>query len=106
MRLKTAYSDRWVRFHSLPEPKRYAADEEEYAIVLDRYNTVLDELFAGGEVYVVTPPPRRLAVLPPLRLLIRTGCIRMPASRPGGARTDRSSPRPGWPPGRHRGRHG
>lgn len=52
--LKTAYTDRWVRFHSLPESKRYAEDEGEYAILLDRYNTVLDELFAGGEVYVVT----------------------------------------------------
>ncbi len=52
--LKSAYADRWVRFHSLPESRRYAQDEAEYGIVLDRYNTVLDELFAGGEVYVVT----------------------------------------------------
>ncbi|WP_241847562.1 DUF3885 domain-containing protein [Streptomyces sp. CB02009] len=52
--LKTAYASRWVRFHSLPGSKRYAEDETEYAILLDRYNTVLDELFAGGEVYVVT----------------------------------------------------
>ncbi|WP_030258010.1 MULTISPECIES: DUF3885 domain-containing protein [Streptomyces] len=47
--------DRWVRFHSLPESKRYPDDEHEYAIVLERYNTVLDELFAGREVYVITP---------------------------------------------------
>jgi hypothetical protein len=52
--LKTAYADRWVRFHSLPASKRYAENEAEYAVLLDRYNTVLDELFAGGEVYVVT----------------------------------------------------
>ncbi len=52
--LKTVYGSRWVRFHSLPESKRYPEDEAEYAILLDRYNTVLDELFAGGEVYVVT----------------------------------------------------
>ncbi|MGW5345470.1 DUF3885 domain-containing protein [Streptomyces sp. HUAS TT3] len=52
--LKTTYADRWVRFHSLPESKRYAQDETEYAVLLDRYNTVLDELFAGGEAYVVT----------------------------------------------------
>ncbi|WP_406512609.1 hypothetical protein OG851_25095 [Streptomyces sp. NBC_00161] len=52
--LKTVYGDRWVRFHSLPESKRYAKDEAEYAVLLDRYNTVLDELFAGGEAYVVT----------------------------------------------------
>ncbi|MFJ3855133.1 hypothetical protein ACIPRL_02820 [Streptomyces sp. NPDC090085] len=52
--LKTVYKDRWVRFHSLPESKRYAEDEAEYAVLLDRYNTVLDELFAGRDAYVVT----------------------------------------------------
>ncbi|GAA3492459.1 DUF3885 domain-containing protein [Streptomyces cremeus] len=51
---RTAYPDRWVRFHSLPESKRHPATEAEYAIVLDRYNTVLDALFAGGDVLVVT----------------------------------------------------
>jgi hypothetical protein len=52
--LKQAYRERWVRFHSLPESKRYAETEAEYAIVLERYNTVLDELFAGEDVYVIT----------------------------------------------------
>ncbi|MFG2330312.1 hypothetical protein ACGFMM_11865 [Streptomyces sp. NPDC048604] len=51
---KGAYADRWVRFHSLPGSKRYPESEDEYAVVLDRYNTVLDELFAGGDVFVVT----------------------------------------------------
>jgi hypothetical protein len=44
-----------VRFHSLPESKRYAESEAEYAVILERYNAVLDELFAGKDVYVVTP---------------------------------------------------
>ncbi|WP_447004873.1 DUF3885 domain-containing protein [Saccharothrix isguenensis] len=52
--LKRAYPERWVRFHSLPESKRYAENEAEYATVLDRYNTALDELFAGEDVYVIT----------------------------------------------------
>jgi hypothetical protein len=43
-----------MRYHSLPESKRYPQDETEYAIVLERHNTVLDELFAGTEVYVIT----------------------------------------------------
>ncbi|TKA03224.1 hypothetical protein FCI23_36700 [Actinacidiphila oryziradicis] len=43
-----------MRFHSLPGSKRYPESEDEYAIVLDRYNTVLDELFAGMDVLVVT----------------------------------------------------
>lgn len=53
-RLKHAYPERWVRFHSLPESKRYPGTEDEYAIALHRYNAVLDELFAGEEVYVIT----------------------------------------------------
>ncbi|MGW3074922.1 DUF3885 domain-containing protein [Kitasatospora sp. NPDC001132] len=51
----TRTRDVWVRFHSLPQSKRYPDDEREYAIVLERHNTVLDELFAGSEVYVLTP---------------------------------------------------
>ncbi|MFI2346673.1 hypothetical protein ACH492_06360 [Streptomyces sp. NPDC019443] len=51
---RSAYADRWVRFHSLLGSKRYPESEVEYAIVLDRYNTVLDELFAGTDVFVVT----------------------------------------------------
>ncbi|MFE5586809.1 hypothetical protein [Kitasatospora sp. NPDC056531] len=47
--------DVWVRFHSLPRSKRHPETEREYAIALERYNTVLDELFAGAEVYVITP---------------------------------------------------
>ncbi|UZJ29831.1 DUF3885 domain-containing protein [Streptomyces endophytica] len=52
--LRAAYSDRWVRFHNLPGSKRHPETEDEYAVVLDRNNTVLDELFAGTDVYVVT----------------------------------------------------
>lgn len=52
--LKHIYRDRWVRFHSLPGSKRYPGNEAEYDIVLGRYNTVLDELFHGEEVRVVT----------------------------------------------------
>ncbi|WP_406862762.1 hypothetical protein ABZO31_20975 [Streptomyces sp. HUAS MG47] len=52
--IRDTYRDRWVRFHSLPESKRYPESEDEYAIALDRYNTVLDELFAGQDVFVVT----------------------------------------------------
>ncbi|MBD9726074.1 hypothetical protein PV755_43395 [Streptomyces caniscabiei] len=43
-----------MRFHSLPDSKRYPESEDEYAIVLDRYNTILDELFAGTDIFVVT----------------------------------------------------
>ncbi|WP_245873776.1 DUF3885 domain-containing protein [Streptomyces phaeoluteigriseus] len=48
------FADRWVQFHSLPGSKRYPESEDEYATVLHRHNTVLDELFAGQDVFVVT----------------------------------------------------
>ncbi|HWO61878.1 MAG TPA: hypothetical protein VNO31_17805, partial [Umezawaea sp.] len=38
--LKHAYSNRWVRFHSLPGSKRYPGHDADYDIVLHRY-TVL-----------------------------------------------------------------
>ncbi|MEV0032133.1 hypothetical protein [Nocardia sp. NPDC050793] len=52
--LKHAYRERWVRFHSLPGSKRYPVTADEYGIVLDRYNQVLDGLFTRQEVYLVT----------------------------------------------------
>ncbi|MGQ4388821.1 DUF3885 domain-containing protein [Streptomyces sp. SAS_270] len=56
-----------MRFHSLPESKRYAQDESEYAVVLEQYNTVLDELFAGGDVYVITPVWAAETEVPPFQ---------------------------------------
>ncbi|WP_330468017.1 hypothetical protein [Micromonospora zamorensis] len=53
-RLRGQHPDRWVRFHSLPESKRYPDDESEYAIVLDRHYTVLSELDPGAVLLVVT----------------------------------------------------
>ena len=48
------WHDRWVRFHTLPDSKRYAESAAERATVLHRYNTVLDAMFGGAEVYVIT----------------------------------------------------
>lgn len=36
--------ERWVRFHALPESKRYPEGEREYAEVLRRHNLLLGEL--------------------------------------------------------------
>lgn len=52
--LKHAYPERWVRFHSLPASKRYPDDEQEHATVLHRHNTVLDHLFTGQDIHVIT----------------------------------------------------
>ena len=40
-------SKRWVRFHSLPESKRYAENEAEYAELLRRHHAVLRSLAAA-----------------------------------------------------------
>ena len=50
---------------SLPESKRYPGDEAEYGTVMHRYNTVLDELFTGTDVYVITPIWTTEAEVPP-----------------------------------------
>ncbi len=53
--LKHEFKDRWVRFHSLPESKRYPENEQEYLEVLHRHNTVLHELVGKSHVFVVLP---------------------------------------------------
>jgi hypothetical protein len=53
--LKRVYAERWVRFHSLPESKRYAETLEERAIILERHNTVLNDLNrSDSSLYLVT----------------------------------------------------
>ncbi len=39
--MRMAFPERWVRFHSLPELKRYAENNAEYSILLERHNAVL-----------------------------------------------------------------
>lgn len=49
--------DRWVRFHSLPESKRYADNESEYLELLRRHRAVLTDLATStltSDVLVVT----------------------------------------------------
>lgn len=62
--LRTAHPDRWVRFHSLLDSKRYAATEEEYATLLGRQHTLLADLGAPQDLMAITcewsddPSPR------------------------------------------------
>ncbi|MFD3657103.1 hypothetical protein [Streptomyces sp. NPDC058620] len=54
-----------MRFHSLPESKRYAVTEEEYATLLKRQHAILADLGAAQELIAITcewsadPSPRR-----------------------------------------------
>lgn len=52
---KRDLADRWFRFHSLPESKRYAEDETEVAELLARQNAVLlDVIGADSECVLVS----------------------------------------------------
>ncbi len=54
-KLKHKYKERWVRFHALPESKRYPENEDEYSEILRRHNIVLNELCGKNKVLVVLP---------------------------------------------------
>jgi hypothetical protein len=50
--LRGHFGDRWVRFHSLPESKRYPETEDEMAMVLERHNRVIGKLM-GEEQRII-----------------------------------------------------
>ncbi|MBT29689.1 MAG: hypothetical protein CMO01_08500 [Thalassobius sp.] len=50
--LKWVYPHRWFRIHSLPESKRYTESADEYKIILDRQNQLINDLI-GEESEVV-----------------------------------------------------
>ncbi|MBY0228532.1 MAG: hypothetical protein K2W96_04550 [Gemmataceae bacterium] len=53
--LRDAFPRRWVRFHSLPDSKRYPETPTEHAEVLRRHNAILGELApVGSRVVLVT----------------------------------------------------
>lgn len=51
--LRDAHPDRWVRFWSLPEAKRYADTDAEHAEVLRRHLTVIRTLAEDTPVWVI-----------------------------------------------------
>jgi len=62
--LKHEFKDRWVRFHSLPESKRYPDFKSEYQEVLTRYNSLLIELFGLQSSLLVVLPEYSDSVKP------------------------------------------
>jgi hypothetical protein len=50
---KHRLAERWFRFHSLPESKRYAENKSEVAQLLMRQNTALIDLIGTGECVLV-----------------------------------------------------
>lgn len=52
----------WVRFHALPDSKRYAENDRERQIILERANQLGDRLLgAGAECWLVESNPVTLA---------------------------------------------
>lgn len=47
-RLRSVYHDRWLRIHSLPNSKRYAENEADYKIILDRQNELISNIFGNN----------------------------------------------------------
>jgi hypothetical protein len=48
------FDDKWVRFHTLPESKRYPENEAEDQIVLSRHNEILQHLITDDLIRVFT----------------------------------------------------
>lgn len=54
--LREQFHERWVRFHSLPESKRYPESEAEYEEVFSRHNAILSHLYdLPTEVLTILP---------------------------------------------------
>jgi hypothetical protein len=64
--MRKRFADRWVRFHSLPESKRYPESEDEFGILIDRHHAVLNSLVrAGSKVILITTEFSRVGGEPP-----------------------------------------
>lgn len=50
---KTIYESRFVRFHSLPNAKRYPETESEYLALLARHNSVMTKVLKDAEILIL-----------------------------------------------------
>jgi hypothetical protein len=51
---RTTYPNRWLRIHSLPNSKRYAENENEINLILERQNQVVSDFISENqEIYIV-----------------------------------------------------
>jgi len=46
-------TDKWFRIHSLPDSKRYADNDAEMKIILNRQNTLISDLIGDSQVYLL-----------------------------------------------------
>jgi hypothetical protein len=54
--LRAAFSERWVRIHSLQRSKRYPEDSSDWATLIDRHRTVSSKVLGTPSMcYLITP---------------------------------------------------
>ena len=46
-------TDKWFRIHSLPDSKRYADNDDEMQIILNRQNALISDLIGSGQTYLL-----------------------------------------------------
>lgn len=51
--LRTTLKDRWVRFHNLPESKRYPENEYENNLILKRQNSLITDLVGENNSLII-----------------------------------------------------
>ena len=51
--LREVFGDKWFRIHSLPNSKRYADNADEMQIILNRQNTIINDLIGKGQAYLL-----------------------------------------------------
>ena len=44
--LKYLFRERWIRFHSLPESKRYPDNDQEKSITIHQHNSILNYIWS------------------------------------------------------------
>ncbi|OUS24530.1 hypothetical protein A9Q99_24345 [Gammaproteobacteria bacterium 45_16_T64] len=62
--LKNTFNERWVRFHALPDSKRYPSTENEYQEIFSRHNSVLNELNRSADDLLVILPEYKESKIP------------------------------------------
>lgn len=62
--LREAFPERWVRFHSLGQSKRYPANDDDYQKLLARHNAVLSYLATLGESVVLVTTGYTKSLIP------------------------------------------
>ena len=53
--LRSYDKELWLRFHTLPESKRYPENSHEFETILRRHNLLLEDLASGMNIFILFP---------------------------------------------------